>query len=54
MAVEVGVSGSLTVVIVVAKLSSADGGETAVFHRFLIPGDPELTIGCVEGGEAIT
>ena len=22
-------------------------------HRFLIPGDPQLTIGCVKGGEAI-
>jgi len=29
-------------------------GETAAFHRFLIPGDPELTFGRVEGGEAIT
>jgi hypothetical protein len=47
------VSGSLTVVIVVKTVVSRQG-ETAVFNRFLIPGDPELTIGCVQGGEAIT
>jgi hypothetical protein len=27
---------------------------TAALHRFLIPGDPALTIGCVKGGEAIS
>jgi len=52
------VSGSPAVVIVVVKTVVSQRGETSAFHRFLIPGDipgdPELTIGCVEGGEAIT
>jgi hypothetical protein len=50
------VLGSPTVVIVVAwsELSSAHGAKQRHSHRFLIPGDPGLTIGCVKGREAIT
>jgi hypothetical protein len=32
-------------------LSSAHGVKQRRSHRFLIPGDPALTIGCVKGGE---
>jgi hypothetical protein len=52
--VYVEVSGSPTVVIVVVRIVVSSRYETAAFHRFLIPGDPALTIGCVKGGEAIT
>jgi hypothetical protein len=36
------------------ELSSARGAKQRHPHRFLIPGDFALTIGCVKGGEAIT
>jgi hypothetical protein len=36
-----------------SELSSAHGAKQRHPHRFLIPGDPALTIGCVKGGEAI-
>jgi hypothetical protein len=45
--VYVEVSGSPTVVIVVVRIVVSSRYETAAFHRFLIPGDPALTIGCV-------
>jgi hypothetical protein len=48
------VSGSPTVVIVVVRIVVISQYETTAFHRFLIPGDPALTIGCVKGGEAVT
>jgi hypothetical protein len=52
------VSGSLTVVTVVVRMSSAHGAGQHHNHRFLIPvliaGDPSLTIGYVKVGEAIT
>jgi hypothetical protein len=47
-------SGSPTVVIVVVRTVVSSWRETAAPHRFLIPGDPALTIGYVKGGEAIT
>jgi hypothetical protein len=50
----VAVSGSPAVVIVVVRIVASSRYETAAFHRFLIPGDLALTIGCVKGGEAIT
>jgi len=34
-------------------LWSGHGVKQRYSHRFLIPGDPALTIGCVKGGEAI-
>jgi hypothetical protein len=37
-----------------SRLSSAHRAKRRHSHRFLIPGDPALTIGCVKGGEAIT
>jgi hypothetical protein len=37
-----------------SKLSSADGAKHQDSDRFLTPGDPELTIACVDGGDAIT
>jgi hypothetical protein len=37
-----------------SQLSSPDGAKQRHSHRFLIPADPALTIGCVKGGEAIT
>jgi hypothetical protein len=36
-----------------SELSSAHGAKQRHSHRFLIPGDPALTIGCVKGGEAV-
>jgi hypothetical protein len=33
-----------------SELSSAHGAKQRHPHRFLIPGDPALTIGCVKGG----
>jgi hypothetical protein len=36
-----------------SELSSAHGAKQRHSHRFLIPGDPALTIGYVKGGEAI-
>ena len=36
-----------------SKLSSAHVAKQRHNHRFLIPGDPALTIGCVKCGEAI-
>src|SRR5258707_9346472 len=44
---------SQNVVIVVLILWSGHGVKQRHPHRFLIPGDPALTIGCVKGGEAI-
>jgi len=45
------VSGSPTVVIVVTIVVSSRAKRHT--HRFLIAGDPALTIGCVKGGEAV-
>jgi hypothetical protein len=36
-----------------SDLSSSHGVKQRRSHRFLIPGDPALTIGCVKRGEAI-
>ena len=36
-----------------SALWSGHGVKQRYSHRFLIPGDPALTIGCVTGGEAI-
>jgi hypothetical protein len=47
------VSRSPTVVIVVVRTVVRSWCKQRHSHRFLIPGDPALTIGCVKGGEAI-
>jgi hypothetical protein len=36
-----------------SEVSSAHDSKQRHSHRFLTPGDPALTIGCVKGGEAI-
>jgi hypothetical protein len=36
-----------------SEVSSAHDAKQRHSHRFLTPGDPALTIGCVKGGEAI-
>jgi hypothetical protein len=36
-----------------SEVSSAHDAKQRHSHRFLTPGDPALTIGCVKAGEAI-